>query len=69
MFCYMERNANSATIRQAQRNLNINLLAFYVFSKYPHFSHFVESVHNRSFYVVFGFYAQNDLLAVNWSNF
>ena len=63
MFSNMERNADSATIRKTQRDFDINLLTFHVFAKHPHLPHFVQSIHNRPFYIVFRLYVHDNLFA------
>ena len=49
MFCYMERDADSATIRKTKRDFDINLMSFHVFAENPHLPHLVESVHYLAF--------------------
>ena len=63
MFSNMERNADSATIRKAQRDLNLYLLAFHIFAKHPHLPHFVQSIHNWPIYIVLRLYVHDDLFA------
>ena len=45
----MERDAYSAAVRLAKCNFDIHLMTFYIFTKHPHLSHLVESVHYRAF--------------------
>ena len=63
MFSNMEGNADGTTIRKAQRDFDINLLAFHVFTKHPHLPHFVQSIHNWPIYIVLRLYVQDDLFA------
>lgn len=69
MFRYMERNADGTTVLQAHRNLNIDLMTFHVLAKHPHLPHFIQSIHNRSFYIVLWLYVHDDLLAYYRINF
>lgn len=69
MFSYMERNADGAVVRLPKRDFDIHLMTFHVFAENPHLPHLVESVHNRSFRIVFWLNIQDNLLAVGRSDF
>lgn len=48
----MERDADGLSVVVSERNLDVYLTSFYIFSEDPHLSFFVQHVDDRPFHIV-----------------